>query len=209
MPTQEELLVRQLGEPRFDSPLEKLGPDVFVEEGTRVAYSADEIDGRLLGPEISFERAGARRRIFFDPATTTAAIVTCGGLSPGLNNVIRSAYFALTANYGVSRVLGIRDGYRGLNPKEGRPAIELTREDVQDIHHDGGTILSSSRGPQDPEVVVDFLESEGVDILFCVGGDGTQRGAHKISEEVRRRGLSKSIIERTPRPAAHPTGSVW
>ena len=208
MPTQEELLVTQLGEPRIDSPLTKLGPEVFVEEGARVAYSGDEIAGRLVGPDVSFERAGARRSLFFDPARTTAAIVTCGGLSPGLNNVIRSAYFALTANYGVRRVLGIREGYRGLNPKEGRPPIELTRNHVQEIHHDGGTILSSSRGPQEPEVVVDFLESEGIDILFCVGGDGTQRGAHKIAEEVRRRGLTKAIIG-IPKTIDNDIPYVW
>lgn len=208
MPTQEELIVTQLGEPRFDSPMAKLGADVFVEEGTRVAYSADEIDGRPVGPQVSFERGGARRRLFFDPSQTTAAIVTCGGLSPGLNNVIRSAYFALTANYGVPRVLGIREGYRGLNPKEGRPPLELRREDVQEIHHDGGTMLSSSRGPQEPEVVVDFLESEGIDILFCVGGDGTQRGAHKIAEEARRRGLAKSIIG-IPKTIDNDIPYVW
>jgi 6-phosphofructokinase 1 len=208
MPTQEDLIVTQLGEPRFPSPLEKMGPEAFAEEGSRVAYSADEVAGRPVGPEVTFERAGARSRIFFDPANTTAAIVTCGGLSPGLNNVIRSAYFALTANYGVNRVLGIRDGYRGLNPKEGKPPIELTREDVQEIHHDGGTILSSTRGPQEPEVVVDFLESEGIDILFCVGGDGTQRGAHKISKEVRRRGLEKSIIG-IPKTIDNDIPFVW
>jgi 6-phosphofructokinase 1 len=208
MPTQEDLNVAQLGEARFASPLEQLGPEVFVQEGSRVAYSGDQIDGRLVGPDVTFERAGARRRIFFDPARTTAAIVTCGGLSPGLNNVIRSVYFELTANYGVPRVLGIREGYRGLNPKEGKPPLELRREDVQEIHHDGGTILSSSRGPQEPEVVVDSLEKEGIDLLFCVGGDGTQRGAHKIAEEVRRRGLAKSIIG-IPKTIDNDIPFVW
>jgi 6-phosphofructokinase 1 len=208
MPTQEELLVTQLGESRFASPLAELGPEGFVPEGARVAYSADEVAGKPVGPQVSFERAGPRDRIFFEPAKTTAAIVTCGGLSPGLNNVIRSVYFALTANYGVPRVLGIREGYRGLNPKEAKPPIELCREDVQEIHHVGGTILSSSRGPQEPGVVVDFLESEGIDILFCVGGDGTQRGAHKISEEVRRRGLAKSIIG-IPKTIDNDIPFVW
>jgi hypothetical protein len=103
---------------------------------------------RELADELSFEKAGARQRIFFDPALTTAALVTCGGLSPGLNNVIRSASHELAANYGVRRVLGIPNGYRGLNPEFGLEPIELTKQRVEDIHYLGGTVLGSSRGGQ-------------------------------------------------------------
>jgi 6-phosphofructokinase 1 len=144
--------------------------------------------------ELSFEEAGPRETIWFDPAQSTAAIVTCGGLSPGLNNVIRGIFSEITHNYGVRRVLGIRNGYLGLNPELGPEPIELDEEFVEEIHYLGGTVLGSSRGPQDPGVVVDFLQSAGIDILFCIGGDGTQRGAHAIQQEIARRGLNKSII---------------
>lgn len=111
-----------------------------------------------------------------------------------MNNVIRSATLELIYNYGVRRVLGIRYGYRGLNPQVGEPPIELTPDCVERIHYLGGTILGSSRGPQPAEIMVDYLQQEGIDLLFCVGGDGTQRGAHAIQQEVVRRGLKKSII---------------
>jgi 6-phosphofructokinase 1 len=132
--------------------------------------------------------------MFFDPSRISAAIVTCGGLCPGLNNVIRSASLELIFNYGVKRVVGIRYGFRGMNPQVGDPPVELTPEFVERIHYLGGTVLGSSRGPQPPEVMVDFLEREKIDILFCVGGDGTQRGAQAIYQEVRRRGLTKAVV---------------
>jgi 6-phosphofructokinase 1 len=122
--------------------------------------------------------AGPRQRIFFRPDETTAAIVTCGGLSPGLNNVIRSVFYELFENYRVKRVLGIRNGSLGLNPHFGLQPIELRKEFVAPIDKLGGTALGSSRGPQDPAVMADFLLANGIDILFCVGSDGTQRGAH-------------------------------
>jgi 6-phosphofructokinase 1 len=150
---------------------------------------AIEFGERELADELSFEKAGARQRIFFDPALTTAALVTCGGLSPGLNNVIRSASHELAANYGVRRVL-----YRGLNPEFGLEPIELTKQRVEDIHYLGGTVLGSSRGGQDPAVMVDYLVERGIDMLFCVGGDGTQRGAHAICEELRKRHLEKVVV---------------
>jgi 6-phosphofructokinase 1 len=195
MPQPEELEVRTLGPARFASPLEGDKATVFVEDDQRVRFErlvgskSTDPDGRL-----SFEEAGPRERIYFDPKETTAAIVTCGGLCPGLNNVIRGLVAELRRNYGVPRTLGIRDGYLGLNPAEGRPPLDLDEAFVEDIHYMGGTVLGSSRGPQDPAVVVDYLESEGIDLLFCIGGDGTQRGAHAITQEIGRRGLAKSVI---------------
>jgi len=145
-------------------------------------------------PELLFEKAGPREMIFFEPARTRAAIVTCGGLCPGLNNVIRSAFHELFHNYGVKEVLGVRYGYQGLNSVVGRPPMKLTPEIVKDIHMEGGTILGSSRGNQPPSVMVDGLEKYQINILLCVGGDGTQRGAHAIAEEVRKRGLPIAIV---------------
>ncbi len=195
MTTRADLEVTTLGPCTVDSPLRARA--AFVDEGTRVLCDV-EVRGEAAdaprGDALSYEKAGPRERIFFEPARTTAAIVTCGGLSPGLNNVIRSAYHELRHNYGVARVLGIRHGYRGLNPGVGEAPLELDDATVDRIHQQGGTILGSSRGPQEPGVVVDFLEERGIDVLFTVGGDGTQRGAHGIADELRRRGLRKALV---------------
>ena len=123
-----------------------------------------------------------------------AAIVTCGGLCPGLNNVIRSLVLELHFNYRVSEVLGLRHGYMGLNPSIGESPLRLTPEVVSKIHKDGGTMLGTSRGPQDSAVMADYLEREQIDMLFAIGGDGTQRGAHALAEEVRRRDRPIAIV---------------
>jgi 6-phosphofructokinase 1 len=125
-----------------------------------------------------------------------------------LNNVIRGVYLELAKNYGARRVLGIREGYQGLNPAVGLPPIEMTDAFVEDIHKLGGTVLGSSRGPQDPAVVVDFMERAEIDILFCIGGDGTQRGAHAIYEEIARRRLPKAIVG-IPKTIDNDIPYVW
>lgn len=142
----------------------------------------------------SFERAGPREQIFFEPAKTKVAIVTCGGLCPGLNNVLRSLYLQLHYHYGIPAVLGIRYGYSGFSPDAPRPPLWLNAEIVKSIHQFGGTLLGTSRGPVSADIIVDFLEQRGINILFAVGGDGTQRGAHDIVEEIRRRKLQISVV---------------
>jgi 6-phosphofructokinase 1 len=194
MLTQSNLAISNLGEPRHDSPL--MFDDVrtrFLQDSARVLHEIDYCDGDNVVP-LGFERAGARRRVFFDASKSKAAIVTCGGLCPGLNNVVRNLFYQLHSCYGVPAVLGIRYGYSGLNPTEGFPPIELTPELVEHIHHQGGTILGTSRGPQEPKVMIDFLVEQGVNMLFCIGGDGTQKGAHALAEEVRQRGLEIAIV---------------
>ena len=187
-----------LGAPQYVSPL-RLAADCndivcnFVADAARVRFQA-EIDTGHDEPDLLFEKAGPRAKIFFQPARTRAAIVTCGGLCPGLNNVIRSAFLELRHNYGVPDVLGIRYGYQGLNPDTAAPPVKLTADFVDDIHTDGGTALGSSRGQQPAEVMVDYLQREKIDILLCVGGDGTQRGAHGIAAEVRKRGLPLAVV---------------
>ncbi len=196
-----ELRVGTLGEPRFPSPLDLPleGPEAtgsFVPEGTRVRYSVEVEpgeDGTSDPDPVLMEKAGPRRRIFFDPAATTAAIVTCGGLCPGTNTVIRSLFYELHHRYGVRRVLGIRYGFRGLTP-EGEPPIEMAPAFVRNIQAFGGTMLGSSRGHQDPSVMVDTLERHGVGVLFAIGGDGTQRGVHAIAVEALRRGLALGVV---------------
>ena len=187
--------ISTLGDCAIRSPLrlKSLRDDLvgnFVPDATRVRFNV-EADST---PELLFEKAGPREMIFFEPALTRAAIMTCGGLCPGLNNVIRSAFHELFHNYGVQEILGIRYGYQGLNSAAGLSPMKLTPEIVEDIHMEGGTILGSSRGNQPLSTMVDFLERNRIHILLCVGGDGTQRGAHAIAEEVRKRGLPIAIV---------------
>jgi 6-phosphofructokinase 1 len=196
--TQPQLEVTTLGPRQVDSPLNLSttpGDNVcdFTPDDLRITLEPRFYAGGSPSA-IGLERAGPRQRIFFDPARSKAAIVTCGGLCPGINNVIRTAVFELMHNYGVPEVLGIRYGYEGLNPAVGRPPIKLTPDLVENIHHHGGTILGSSRGPQKPSTTVDFLQNQGVNILICVGGDGTQRGAHAIAQEAARRKLKLSVV---------------
>ena len=193
MPKQSDLAVPTLGPCTIESPLEAKGR-MFADESIRVRVKRHVGDDASEADSLSFEEAGPRHRLFFDPANTTAAFVTCGGLSPGLNNVIRSGFLELTHNYGVRRVLGIRNGYGGLNPDSGLEPTFMTERFVENIHHLGGTVLGSSRGAQEPAVVVDFLEAQQIDILFCIGGDGTQRGAHAIRKEIGRRALPKAVV---------------
>jgi 6-phosphofructokinase 1 len=141
-----------------------------------------------------FEVAGPRKKIFFDPSKLACGIVTCGGLCPGLNDVIRSIVLSLHHHYGVRTVYGFPYGYEGLVPKFRHQPVMLNPQVVAQINEMGGTILGSSRGNQDVSMMVDTLERMGIGILFCIGGDGTQRGAHAISEEAKKRGLKLSVI---------------
>jgi 6-phosphofructokinase 1 len=170
----------------------------FVTDSGRVLYDldADRIAEKVKQGKklITFEEAGPRECVFFDPDTVTAAVVTCGGLCPGLNDVIRSIVHELYFMYGVRQIKGVRYGYAGLNPISGWPMIDLTPDVVRYIHEDGGSFLGSSRGPQPVDLMVNTLEKEKIDILFTIGGDGTLRGAQAIHEEIEKRGLPISIV---------------
>lgn len=179
----------QLGEAKYASPISFASAEELWLPA-QLEWQGGEPPGDLL----LFEKAGPRGRLFFDPRSTRAAIVTCGGLCPGLNNVIRSVTRELLRGYGVSSVLGIRGGYRGLDPSVGKPPLVLTEELVEDIHKEGGTLLGTSRGPVDIKRAVDFLISQHVNILFTVGGDGTQRGGNALFEEARARGHALSVV---------------
>lgn len=140
------------------------------------------------------EPAGARRLIYFDPSKARVGIVTCGGLCPGLNNVIRSLVNECTRRYGVSKVYGFSNGFQGFIPAFKRDVRELTPDSVADIHEHGGTVLGSSRGDQNPEEIVDCLERMGINILFVIGGDGTIRGAMTVVDEITRRQLKIAVV---------------
>nr|NIP98930.1 ATP-dependent 6-phosphofructokinase [Akkermansiaceae bacterium] len=198
---QEDLLVSRLGEACHPSPLtfesaSRAGGSQYVCDAVRLRLDvmAREEADHPGAPPLTLELAGPCEKLFFDPGKTSAAVLTCGGLSPGLNNVIYSLFYELTANYGVSRVLGIRNGFLGLNPDSGLDPVVLDLAYVEPIHKLGGTVLGTSRGPQDPAVMVDFLETFGIDIVFCIGGDGTQRGALALHEEIRRREARIAIV---------------
>ncbi len=181
-----------LGEPRFASPIRR-----SVSDDLRVPEQIVRDPESPPAEELLFELAGPRAKLFFDPKQTRAGIVTCGGLCPGLNDVIRSLFLELHHAYGVKEVLGFRGGYQGLDPAPGTASgrhpmepIVLTPEFVDDIHRDGGTVLGTSRGPVDIGLAVDNLMRRGVNILFTIGGDGTQRGGERPvpgSEEARAR----------------------
>ncbi len=155
-------------------------------------YDADQ-NGLGKNP-LNMERAGPRKKIYFDPSKTSAAIVTCGGLCPGINVVIRSLVLALNYRYGVKKILGVRYGYEGFIPDYGHPFIDLDPEVVGNINQFGGTILGSSRGKQNVEEIVDCLERNNINILFTIGGDGTLKGAYAIHEEIEKRGLKISVV---------------
>ena len=183
------MTITTLGAAAFQSPL-------ATGDAGEILVPADiQWPGGMMPDDLLlFEKAGPRPKLFFAPENTRAAIVTCGGLCPGLNNVIRSVTRELHHGYGVKTVLGIRSGYRGLDPSRGKPPVELTEELVGDIHKQGGTLLGTSRGPVDISIAVDFLISQKVDILFTVGGDGTQRGGNALYQEALRRGHPLAVV---------------
>lgn len=178
-----------LGEARYPSPL-----DYHVSDKARVPCSVIVDPDAPPAEELFFEVAGPREKLFFDPKKTRAGVVTCGGLCPGLNNVIRSLVLQLYHGYGVREILGFTNGYQGLDPWRGSEPIPLTPEFVEDIHKEGGTVLNTSRGPVDVSVAVDNLIRRKVDILFVVGGDGTQRGGAELFEEARSRGHALAVV---------------
>ena len=145
--------------------------------------------------DISVEIAGPREKIYFEPSKVKAAILTCGGLSPGLNNVIRAVVKTLSIEYGVHNIYGIRNGFHGLLPEYALEPIDLDVDNVDDIHNMGGTILGSSRGGGErTEEIVDSIERMNLSIVFIIGGDGTQKGSSAIAREIKKRKLKVAIV---------------
>ena len=199
MLTQQQLKMETLSLAETESPLRLsmvYGDGVvnYIPDATMVRTQVEIYPAKDSGPECYFEKAGPREKIYFEPASVRAAIVTCGGLSPGLNNVIRSLFLQLYYHYSVKDILGIQFGYHGMKSIAGYEPIELTPASVDNIHRLGGTILGSSRCSMAPDKAVDFMKTHGINMLFCIGGDGTQAGAHAIHEEVVRRGEKISIV---------------
>ncbi len=192
---------------KFDFNVATLGPctvpsplrgATFVPPGARTLFrhDAEYVEERIRAglPVPSFERAGPQEKIFHAPAWCRAAIVTCGGLCPGLNDVVKGLVQTLWFDYGMRHIFGVRYGLEGLIPSYGHEPLVLTPDEVDDIHQDGGTILGSSRGGQDTATIVNTLAHLNINMLFCIGGDGTLRAARDIAEEVLRRKLSISVV---------------
>lgn len=194
--------ILSLGKATVDSPMTRMGDDsiskFFVSDNERVLLSVNPFDikERLKSNAdiVSFELAGPREKIYFDPSKLRCALVTCGGLCPGLNDIIRSIVLQLYYRYGVRNIYGIQYGLQGFIPEYGHDVIDMNPGNVVNIHERGGTILGSSRGPQDIEKVVDCLERMNIGILFMIGGDGTQMAASKIADTVIQRGLKISVV---------------
>src|SRR3984893_18254091 len=194
-PVRPDFATDDLGECNVVSPLRSTR---FMDTSRPLLFRADidELRAQLragIDPP-AFELAGPRERIYFNPATLKCGIVTCGGLCPGLNDVIRSLVFCLHEKYGVAKVYGFKFGYEGLVERSALTPIELTTRKLTQINEVGGTVLGSSRGPQPVDDMVDTLERLGIQLLFTIGGDGTLRGAHSIVEEIRRRELNIAVV---------------
>ncbi|MCB1190520.1 MAG: ATP-dependent 6-phosphofructokinase [Leptospiraceae bacterium] len=194
MMTEKDTEVFNIGKCEINSTLDI---PQFIPEGERVIldieYKRIADAFQKEGKALSLENAGPRKKIFFDPHKTKAAIVTCGGLCPGLNNVIKSLVNQLH-NYGVKTIYGIPYGYEGLVSSYNHEFIELNPNNVRDIHTKGGTILGSSRGKQDPLEMLDTLVKNDISVLFTIGGDGTLRGQLTIFEEIKKRGLKIATV---------------
>ena len=194
--------VSSLGEAKVPSPIQMsktYGDKIvnYVREDEYILYDPEVDKGEVL-PECDssfcLQKAGPHEKIYFNPGHVHAGVVTCGGLCPGLNNVIRSIVRTLWYQYGVKRITGIRNGYRGFLPEYNLPTMELNPDVVDDIHYMGGTILGSSRGGGKIPEVVDAIERLNLNMLFTIGGDGTTKGALAIAEEVERRNLKVAVI---------------
>ena len=199
--TSDDLAITRLGDRTVDTPLKELLGERqetmhYVTETDRVLLDVVQGIAKTRGVDVAglpaFNPGGPREKLFFEPTEVTAGIVTCGGLCPGLNNVIRGLVLHLGRAYGVTKVLGFRNGFKGLTD-DSQPLV-LTEQAVADIQNRGGTILGTSRGNQDPTVAVDTLVRLGVNILFVIGGDGSLRGAQKLADEARRRGERIAVV---------------
>ncbi|MCL2156018.1 MAG: ATP-dependent 6-phosphofructokinase [Leptospirales bacterium] len=192
--------IKKIGEPKFKSPLSekfRLDDTNFVNDDRRMFYNVmlEDFKPETIDLTRTFELAGARKYIYFKPDEIKSAIVTCGGLSPGLNDVIRSIVMESWYRYGAQDILGIMYGYSGLHPDAEFKPIVLEPELVKEIHMDGGSILGSSRGgTDDMEVLVDTLAKLGINILYTIGGDGTLKGAHKIAEIAEERKMNLVVV---------------
>lgn len=186
--------IRTLGAAKIDTCI-PLGRFINESKPVTVTLTSDDIeDLREDHMTIELQSAGPRKKLYFDPSKTKCAIVTCGGICPGINDVIRAIVMEAYHNYRVASVVGVQFGLRGFIPEFHHDFMELDPDRVADIHQFGGTILGSSRGHQPAEDIVDALERSNINVLFMIGGDGTMKAAKGIVQEIDRRGQNISVI---------------
>lgn len=197
-----DFTIEDLGPRTIESPinLSKISGDFmanYVNDDEYVRYKTDVAVGAQPSLKRSqvFEKAGPREKIYFLPQHVHAGIVTCGGLCPGLNDVIRAIVRSLWYRYGVRRISGIQYGYKGFLPEYNFSIKPLDPEIVDDIHKIGGTILGTARGGgKQVSDIVDAMERLNLNMLFTIGGDGTQRGSLDIANEITKRGLKIAMV---------------
>jgi len=196
--------IDKLGKCKIDNPIKpaNIDPSVyFTKDSEFISYHVYR-DLNEKGDVIShkykdkhLEKAGPREKIFYDPSKVKVGILTAGGLCPGLNDVIRTLVRTLYYSYGVKNIKGFQYGYKGLLAEYGLESINLNPEIVDNIHKTGGTFLGSSRGDgHRTEELVDALHHLDINILFVIGGDGSQKGASAIAEEAMKRKLNISVV---------------
>lgn len=194
--------IERLGPAGVQSPLalsNSTGDNIvdYVPDDERILFdpSLKACDRCRRGvPPPSLELAGPRELIYFKPGNVRAAILTAGGLCPGLNDVIRGIVLELHYHYGVREILGIRYGYKGLTTKSPAEPVKLTPEVVKIIHREGGSILGCSRGTHDLGEMLRFLAERKINVLFAIGGDGSLKGASAIAREAASSGYELSVI---------------
>lgn len=199
-----DFTVEQLGECKVPSPIELSKEHgefraSYVKDTSFVRYKVNVFDAENAGDECTssnlMQKAGPRELIYFNPAHVTAGICTCGGICPGLNDVVRSVVRCLWLRYGVKRIKGFRFGFKGFFADSGYETIDLSPKVVDDIHKNGGSFLGTSRGGGNRvSDIVDAIESLSINMLFIIGGDGTQRGALDIANELDKRGLKVAVV---------------
>ena len=200
MAKQHAFKIETIGEAKIPSPIQMSvnpgdGQADYVEDSDKIYLDIDHKPGAGEDEIDLLELAGPRKMIYFNPKRVHAAICTCGGICPGLNNVIRSVVRCFWYRYGVRRISGIPFGYLGLLADSPWPMIELNPDVVDEIQEKGGTILGSARGGgKEVEQIVDTLERENINILITIGGDGTLRGAAAIADEIEKRGLKIAVV---------------
>jgi len=196
-PAPSDLVVDTLGPCTTESPLGGYGIR-FIRDYQRVilpSLTQDLTPYLETETEIpSFELAGARARIFFNPNEVRCGVITCGGLCPGLNHVIRSITLTAIETYGVKQVWGFRYGFAGLSSSSPLPPLDLNADTIRNIQDLPGTVLGSSRGPQSEVEMVDTLQKYSINMLFAIGGEGTLQGASKLADEIKRRDLQIAVI---------------
>ncbi len=199
-----DFTIEQLGECKVPSPIELSKEHGefranYVKDTSFVRYKVNVFDKDNCENECTkgnlLQKAGPREMIYFNPAHVTAGICTCGGLCPGLNDVIRAVVRCLWYRYGVKRIRGFRYGFKGFFSDQCFDTIELTPAVVDDIHKIGGSFLGTSRGGGNRVAdIVDAIESLSINMIFIIGGDGTQRGALDVAKEIERRGLKVAVV---------------